>query len=140
MALHLTKLESPSPKDSLCLGWFEFALWFWRKFLNATTIFSLFRLYFSRKKGAWYLIWTTVIFLYSGMLCANFGWNWPSRSGESRIPIPVWYMAISPFKKGVALLFVDRLWFSILKDALYQDWLKLDHWFWRLYLKVVYFY
>ena len=30
-ALHLNKLESPSPKDALCQVWLKFAQWFWRR-------------------------------------------------------------------------------------------------------------
>ena len=30
-ALHLNKLESPSPKDALCQVWLKLAQWFWRK-------------------------------------------------------------------------------------------------------------
>ena len=31
VALHLNKLESPSPKDSLCQVWLKLAQWFWRR-------------------------------------------------------------------------------------------------------------
>ena len=30
-ALHLNKLESPSPKDALCQVWLNLAQWFWRR-------------------------------------------------------------------------------------------------------------
>ena len=30
-ALHLNKVESPSPKDGLCLVWLKLAQWFWRR-------------------------------------------------------------------------------------------------------------
>ena len=30
-ALHLNKIESPSPKDALCEDWLKFAHWFWRR-------------------------------------------------------------------------------------------------------------
>ena len=36
----------------------------------------------SRWERAKLLIWTNLIFLYPRMLCANFGWNWPSGSSE----------------------------------------------------------
>ena len=42
-ALHLNKLESPSPKDTLCQVWLKLAQWFWRrrwpyeKFTTSTT-------------------------------------------------------------------------------------------------------
>ena len=31
VALHLNKLESPSPRDTLCHVWLKLAQWFWRK-------------------------------------------------------------------------------------------------------------
>ena len=31
VALHLNKLESPSPKDTLCHVWLKLAQWFWRR-------------------------------------------------------------------------------------------------------------
>ena len=31
VALHLNKLESPSPKDALCQDWLKLAQWFWRR-------------------------------------------------------------------------------------------------------------
>ena len=31
VALHLTKLKSPSPRDTLCQVWLKLAQWFWRR-------------------------------------------------------------------------------------------------------------
>ena len=31
VGLHLNKLESPSPRDTLCHVWLKLALWFWRR-------------------------------------------------------------------------------------------------------------
>ena len=46
VALHLNKLESPSPKDALCQVWLKLDQWFWRRrFLNFVNVFSLFRNY-----------------------------------------------------------------------------------------------
>ena len=51
-ALHLNKLESPSPKDALCKVCLKFAKWFWRKrLLNFVNVFSLFRNYLPLEKG-----------------------------------------------------------------------------------------
>ena len=33
-------------------------------------------------KRAWLFIWTKLYPLHTRMLCAKFGWNWPSGSGE----------------------------------------------------------
>ena len=45
-ALHLNKLESPSPKDVLCQVWLKLAQWFWRRrFINFVNVFSLFHNY-----------------------------------------------------------------------------------------------
>ena len=51
-ALHLNKLEFPSPKDALCQVWLKLAQWFWRKrFFNFVNVFSLFRNYLPLEKG-----------------------------------------------------------------------------------------
>ena len=51
-ALHLNKLESPSPKDALCQVWLKMAQWFWRRrFFNFVNVFSLFRNYLPLEKG-----------------------------------------------------------------------------------------
>ena len=50
-ALHLNKLESPSPKDTLCQVWLKLAKWFWRiRFSNFVNVFSLFPYYLSLEK------------------------------------------------------------------------------------------
>ena len=56
-ALHLNKLESPSPKEALCLVWLKLAQWFWRRrFLNFVNAFSLFLTYVPLEKcGALHL-------------------------------------------------------------------------------------
>ena len=51
-ALHLNKLESPSPKDALCKVWLKLAQWFWRRrFFNFFNVFSLFCNYLPLEKG-----------------------------------------------------------------------------------------
>ena len=51
-ALHLNKLESPSPKEALCEVWLKLARWVWkRRFLNSVNIFSQFRNYLPSEKG-----------------------------------------------------------------------------------------
>ena len=51
-ALHLNKLESPSPKDALCQVWLKLALWFWRRrFFNFVNVFSLFHNYLLSEQG-----------------------------------------------------------------------------------------
>ena len=77
-ALNLNKLEFPSPKDAMCQVWLKFAQWFLRRrFLNFDNVYLLFHNYFPLKKGGPF-IWT----IFPGILCAKFGWNWPSGSGE----------------------------------------------------------
>ena len=52
LALHLKKLESLSPKDSLCQVWLKIAQWFCRrKFFNFVNVFSMFRNYLPLEKG-----------------------------------------------------------------------------------------
>ena len=45
------------------------------------TVFSQFRNYHPLEKN-WPLIWTNLNPLHPRSLCAKFGWNWPSGSGE----------------------------------------------------------
>ena len=51
-ALHLKKIEFPSPKDALCQIWLKLDQWFWRRrFFNFVNVFSLFRNYLPLEKG-----------------------------------------------------------------------------------------
>ena len=80
-ALQLNKLESPSPRDALCQVWLKLAQWFWRRLLNFVNVFSLFRNYLHLEKGG-ALHLKKLEFPHLRMLCAKFGWNLPSGSGE----------------------------------------------------------
>ena len=60
----------------------KLAQWFWRKeFFNFINVFSLFHNYLPWKKVGSF-IWKNLNLLHPRMLCAKFGWNWLSRSGE----------------------------------------------------------
>ena len=50
VAVHLKKLESPSPNDALCQVWLKLAPLFWRRFLNYVSAILLFR-YLPLKDG-----------------------------------------------------------------------------------------
>ena len=81
-ALHLNKLETPSPKCTLCHIWLKLAQCFWRRgFYNILNIFLLFRNYSPWKRSGPF-IWTKFNTLHPKMLCAKFSWNWPSGSWE----------------------------------------------------------
>ena len=55
--------------------------WFLRRFLNFFNVFLLFRNCLPMGKDR-ALIWTNLNSLQHRMLCAKFGWNWFSGSGE----------------------------------------------------------
>ena len=56
-ALHLNKLESPSPKDALCQVWSKLAQCLWRRFFfYFVNIFSLILCYLLLEKG-WAILW-----------------------------------------------------------------------------------
>ena len=66
------------------------------------------------------------------MLCAKFGGNWPSGSGEEdskfhHFSLFGYYL---PLEKGMSL-HLNKLEFPSSKDALCQVWLKLAQRFWR---------
>ena len=69
--LHLNKLESSPTKDSSEEDIFNFV-----------NVFSLFHNYLPLEMGGGGFIWTILNPLYPKMLCAKFGCNWPSGSGE----------------------------------------------------------
>ena len=51
VALHLNKLESPLPRDTLCQFWLKLAQWFWRRrFFNFVNEFWLFHNYLGLEK------------------------------------------------------------------------------------------
>ena len=50
LALHLNKLESPSPKDALCQVWLKLAPLFWRTFFKFVNVFSQYRNYLPLEK------------------------------------------------------------------------------------------
>ena len=77
VALHLNKLEFPSPKDALCRVCLKLAQCILiRRFLNVVNVFSLFRNYLPLE---------TDMVLHMNKLesplpndaFAKFGWNWP---------------------------------------------------------------
>ena len=76
VALHLNKLEFPSPKDALCQLWLKFAKWFWRRFLNFVNVFLLFRNSLPLEKGVALHLRK---FPSSKDVFAMFIWNWPRR-------------------------------------------------------------
>ena len=80
-ALHLNKLESPSPKDALCQVWLKLDQWFWRRFLNFLNVNSVFLNYLPLERAGPF-VWTILNPLHPKMLCTMFGWNWLSGSGE----------------------------------------------------------
>ena len=77
VALHLTKLKAPSPKDALCQIWLKLAQWFWK--LSIHFYYFLIICPF-RRVGLF--IWTNFNPLHHGIRCVKFDWNWSSDSGE----------------------------------------------------------
>ena len=68
------------------------------------------------------------------MICAKFGWNWPSGYGEEEFKISLVYFLLFcnylPLEKGVAL-HLNNLEFPSPKDDLCHVWLKFAQLFWR---------
>ena len=81
-----------------------------------------------------FFIWRNMNPLQPRMLCAKFGWNWPSGFGEEVFLISSVYFSLFrnylPLEKGRALHF-NKLESPSPKNALCQVWLKLAQWFWR---------
>lgn len=76
------KLESHLPKNALCkVGWKWPSTSGIIFFLNFVNVISLFRWYLHLEKG-WVLPLNKLNCLYSKVLCAKFGLDWRSDSGE----------------------------------------------------------
>ena len=81
-ALHLNKVEYPSPKDAMCQIWLKLAQWFWRRrFFYFINVFSLFRNYRNFEKGGDLHLNKLESPSSKDVVC-QFGWNWPSGSRE----------------------------------------------------------
>ena len=74
-----------------------------------------------------FFVWTNFNPLHPRMLCAKFGWNWPSGSEEDfkilLMYFPYFVNIISSWKN------LNKLEIKSSKDALCQVWLKLAQWF-----------
>jgi hypothetical protein len=82
LALDLYNFILSLPKDDLYQVWLKLACWFWRRwFLKNFSVFLLFHCYLPLGKGL-SIICTILNPLCPRMICANFGWNWPSVSRE----------------------------------------------------------
>ena len=130
-----TNLKSPSPNDAFCQNWLKLAQWFWRRrFQNFINVYFHFFIIISPRKRAGSFIWTKLNPLHPKMLCAKFGWNWPSSSGEEDffnfINVFSLFRNYLPLEKGRALQ-LYKLESPSPKDALCQVWLKLAQLFWR---------
>ena len=56
----------------------------------------------------WPIIWTTWNPLYPRMLCAKFGWNWPSGSGKDHfLKTFHHFVIISPWKRTGPFIWTD---------------------------------
>ena len=78
----ILKLESPSPRDTLCQVWLKLAHCFWRRALkNFANVFSLFRYHLLLEKDV-ALHLNKLESPSPMMLCAKFCWNWPSSPRE----------------------------------------------------------
>ena len=99
-------------------------------FLNFLNEFSLFHNYLPLEMGVAF-IWTNLNLHYSNMLCAKYGWNWPSVSGEEDFKISSTYfryfVIIDPSKWARSSF--EQTWIPVTqgspKDASCQVCLKL---------------
>ena len=92
-----------SPKNALCQNWLKLAQLFWRRriFKFRQCIFVIFVIISPwRRVGSFF--WINLNPLHPRMLCAKFGWNWLSGSGEEDFWISSMYfryfIIISPWR------------------------------------------
>ena len=135
-------LESPSPKDALCLNWLKLAQWSWRrKFKNFANVFSLFPKYLPLKKGMALPLNKFETQLFKDASCVTSLVEISAvvlkkifKCGQCIFAI--W--KLSPFEKGCGPSFEQTLIpFTQESFELCQIWLKLAQWFWRRYLNFI---
>ena len=96
--LHLNKFEFPFPKDALWQAWLKLAQWFCRRrFFKFVNVILQVRNYLPVEKRKWTFVWTNLNPLRPRMLCAKFGWNWPSGSWEA-IQISIFFCKCEDLK------------------------------------------
>ena len=98
MVLHLNKLESLSPKYALRQVWLKLAQWSWRRGFLISSMFFRFFVIISSWKRTGPFIWRNWNTLHPRMLCAKFGWNWPSGSKEEGFFKFAIFVIISPWR------------------------------------------
>ena len=81
----------------------------------------------------WFSIWRNLDPLHPRILCAKFGWNWSSGSGEEDFLISSMYfhnfVIISPWKRAGPFNWTNLN--PLHPRMLCAVWLKLAQWFWR---------
>ena len=82
MALHLNKLESPSPKDDMCQVLLKLTQKFWRRRFLISSMYFYYFIIIYPWEWTWPFIWRNLNLLHLTMLCAKFGWNWLLYSRE----------------------------------------------------------
>ena len=113
-ALHLNKLEFPSPKDILGQVWLTFAHWFWRKrFFKFVNVFVLFRNYILLEKGGEHLHLKKLNPLHQKMICAKFVWKCSSGFGKEFLDLSIYFcnFFIISFWKRAGPSF-EQAWYS----------------------------
>ena len=81
VTVRLNKLVSPSSENALCCFLLKLGKWSWKIFKVRLCVFAYFLISIPCKK-AWPFFWTKSNTFYTKILCAWFGWNWSSGSGE----------------------------------------------------------
>ena len=80
------------------------------------------------------LLWIKLNPIHPRMLCAKFGWNWLSGSGEEDFFNFVNELSLFrnylPLEKGRAL-YLNKLDSPSPEDAVSQVWLEMSQWIWR---------
>ena len=138
LALHLYKLEFPSPKDNLYQVCLILVSWFWRRFFKTFCVFLLVYYYLPLEKG--YLIPLNKFESPSPKdnLCQVWlklaQWFWRRRLLNDPTPL-LHFSDYLPFEYCLAL-YLNKLEFPSPKNNLYQVWLILVSWFLRRFFKI----
>ena len=84
--------------------------------------------YYLPFKRKWFCVSIKQNFLHPRMLCAKFGWNCPSGSGEEDFCLLFHYSL--PLEKSLTF-YLKKLEFPSPNDTVCKVWVKLAQWFMR---------
>ena len=130
------KPEFPLLKDDLHQVWLKLAEWFWRRFSKVSMCFYYHVCHNNVPLGKCMALYLNKLEspIYPWMLCAKFGWNWPSRWIQTDRQNDRWSVKLT-FKHTSVSNFLIKMILMILNPWFKLVYVKVNkrnlHWLWK---------